>query len=472
MGVAQVIARRKRAAQDTGVDAPPSLLQLLKDRLGGGDGDHKGFLRGAGIAFILQGLGAGVAFAMQVLLGRWMGATDFGTYSYTVAWAGLVAVATGLGLPSTVLRFVPAFASHKDWPRLRGVLNLSFLITIAASAGVAAIATAVVVLLGGGDPNWVVVLGLWLAPLLALRTLQQEVVRAFHRIGLAYGPGMVLRPAFVILGAAAYVALGNDLTSEAALCITVAGIAVILAGQDLFFWHRLEPAVKKAKAVYETRAWMAVALPLLLIASFSVVLQETDIVMVGSFLGAKEAGIYTAASKTAAIVGMVLISVNAIAAPMFSSLFAQGRKEQLALLAARVANWLFWPTLLLCILLAIGAEPILSLFGEQFEQGRWILIVLLVSQLVSAAVGSVGYLMTQTGHQREAAWVYGWVAVGHVGLNLIAIPLFGAIGAAIATSTSLSVWNVWLHALVVRRLGIHPSVFAQFRRRPQPGPDS
>lgn len=454
--------------------APVSLRGLLAKRLRGGDasageGEHKGLARGAGIAFVLQAVGAGLAFAMQVLLGRWMGASEYGTYGYTLAWAALVAVAAGVGLPVTVLRFVPAFLSHKEFGRVRGILNVSLLITSCVGFGIALIGTAVTVLLGGaGGPEWAVVLGLWIAALLTMRTLQQEIVRGFRHIALAYAPGMVLRPAFIILGAAVYVALGHDLGSTAALAITAGSIALVLAAQAGRFWWKLDGTVRRAAPIYETRAWMAVALPLLLIIGFEVVLSETDIVMVGAFLGSKDAGIYTAASKTSAIVGMILISVNAIAAPMFASLWARGQVEELGRLTTRVANWIFWPTLLVSVVLAVAAKPVLSLFGSQFSEGSWILIVLLIGQLISAGVGSVGYLMTLTGHQREAAHVYGGVALLHLCVNAVTIPLLGSIGAALATSFSIGVWNLWLHSLVVRRLGIHPSIMAQLRSRARP----
>jgi len=125
------------------------------------------------------------------------------------------------------------------------------------------------------------------------------------------------------------------------------------------------------------------------------------------------------------------------------------------------AVWVFWPSLLVSIFLAVGAKPILGLFGAGFSDASWVLIVLLVGHVISAATGSVGYLMTLTGHQREAAHVYGGVAILHLAVSAAAIPLLGTIGAAMAVSFSVSVWNLWLHRLVVRRLGIHPSIFAR-----------
>jgi O-antigen/teichoic acid export membrane protein len=443
---------------------PDSIWRAALGRLGSDTGgEHKGLARGAVVAFILQGLGAGLTFAMQVLLGRWMGVDEFGTYSFTLAWAAIIAVLAGVGLPITVLRFIPAFFSEEDYGRIRGILNASVLITLAVSVAIALVGSVVVVLIGGGSPDWVVLAGLWIAVGLTMRTLFQEIVRSFRQLALAYAPGTVLRPLFIILGGAAFVVFGGNLDSVAALGVTVAAIAISLVLQAGRFWWKVPSVVRRAAPIYETRSWMMVALPLLLIIGFELILSETDIVMVGAFLGAKSAGAYTAASKTSALVAMIVVSVNAIAAPMYSSLWARGRLEELAGLAHRVAVWVFWPSLFASIFLAVFAKPILGLFGAEFSDASWVLIVLLVGHMISAATGSVGYLMTLTGHQRQAAHVYGGVAVLHLAVSAVAIPLLGSIGAAMAISFSITVWNLWLHRLVVRRLGIHPSIFARPR---------
>ena len=422
--------------------------------------------RGAGIAFLLQVAGAGLAYLLQLLFARWMGPSDFGAYTFTIGWATILAVVTGLGLSTAVLRFVPAYASAADWTRLRGLLRMSLLGTCIAGAGISILGTALVVWLHsrGITTNWNGLLGIWMVPLFAIMTLQQEAARAFRRIGLAYSPSLVLRPLFAILGALAYLSLGRHLESTAALSITLLAMLLAVAVQAIGFWRQLDAPISTAEPEFETRLWLRTALPLLLIASFVVVLIQTDVVMVGAIMGSRAAGLYGAAAKTASLVGLVLIAVNAIAAPMFSSLFAEGRHDDLQRLVSVIARWIFWPSLLISLLLAILAKPVLSMFGSEFAVASRPLVILLVGQIVSAAAGSVGWLMLLTGHQDRAAWVYGWVALIHVALLAIAIPLLGTDGAALATTISYTLWNIWLHTLVVRSMDIHPSVFYSFSR--------
>ncbi|NES76526.1 MULTISPECIES: hypothetical protein [unclassified Okeania] len=47
-------------------------------------------------------------------------------------------------------------------------------------------------------------------------------------------------------------------------------------------------------------------------------------------------------------------------------------------------------------------------------------------------------------------------------MNGVLIPIFGSIGAAITTSLTMAMWNIWLSFLVIKHLGIYPSVFYSF----------
>src|ERR1700749_4162629 len=78
--------------------------------------------RGVGVGFVLLASGAGIALVMQLCLARWLGATAYGTYTYVIAWSGILAIVAGLGFPTLVLRLLPAYSIREDWGRVRGVL--------------------------------------------------------------------------------------------------------------------------------------------------------------------------------------------------------------------------------------------------------------------------------------------------------------------------------------------------------------
>jgi O-antigen/teichoic acid export membrane protein len=421
--------------------------------------------RGAGIGFAVLAAGAGIAFVMQLCLARWLGATAYGTYTYVVAWSGLLAVAAGMGFPTLVLRVLPDYSNREDWGRVRGMLATSLVGTVLIGALIALLGITLVLLLGSQSKASVpdTVIGFVMVPLLALMALQQEMVRSFRRIGLAYAPSLLLRPGLIILGAGCALAIGHELDSIVALGLTTAATVSVIGLQAWRFRCALGPRVLSARPVYERRIWIKAALPLLLVSGFIVIIEQTDIVMVGAILGHRAAGLYGAAAKTAGLVGLILLAVNTIGAPMFSALLAQDRHKDLQQLASAIVAWAFWPSCLLSIILATCAPLVLATFGPAFASAAWSLRVLLVGQIVNAAAGSVGWLMLLSGRQNVATRVYGWVALIHVVLLATLTPVLGIIGAAAATTLTMSLWNVWLHAAVVRELNIHPSIIFNLR---------
>jgi O-antigen/teichoic acid export membrane protein len=301
---------------------------------------------------------------------------------------------------------------------------------------------------------------LWMIPLVALARHQLEMTRGSKQIALAYLPSLVVLPMAIAFGSAYY---RNQLTTTLALRITIVSLLVILPIQLWWFSIWLKQKCQGSKPIYLPKEWFAVALPMLLNDGAHVILSQTDILMIGSMIGSFEVGIYTAAMKTAAWVSFILVAVNAIAAPMFATLYTEGKLEDLQKLVANVARWLFFPALIVAIFLSLSADLVLGLFGEEFKAGRWEMIVLSCGHLVNVGAGSVGYLMQMTGHHRECAFVFCFSAVLNIILNSILIPTLGILGAAIATTLCMILWNLWLHQLVVSRIGVQPSIISALR---------
>jgi O-antigen/teichoic acid export membrane protein len=200
--------------------------------------------------------------------------------------------------------------------------------------------------------------------------------------------------------------------------------------------------------------------PLLLVAGFQVALSQTDLLIVGAVGGVRRAAFYLAASRTSLLVSYLLVGVSAVMAPLFAELEARGDRAGLQRLASVSAQWTFWPTLALAAGLAALSPYVLGLFGPHYVLARWALLILLAGQLVNAGCGAVGYLLSMTGHQDDTARVYGLTAALNLALCYAGTRLFGLEGAAGATSVSLIAWNVWLHRLTVKRLGVRASLLA------------
>jgi len=424
-------------------------------------------LQRAALALTVQVVGAGLSYGVQVLLARLLGTSHYGVYAYVLVWVTFASLIAGLGFPAASVRFLPVYAVTEDWARLRGFKRTTSKITFATgiAAALCGLAAAEALHISGllRDPT-LVVLGALLVPALAASTLYTEFARAGGRMGSAFVPALIVRPSLIAIGVAGIFVLHGSLSASAALCSTLAVGYVVLVVQYTLTRGLFKSAEPEHGVVVELREWFAVGWPLLAAGAFTITLMQVDIVVVGALRGSQAAGIYAAASKTATLVTFVLLAVNAAAAPQFASLWALGRIDDLQRLLTRMASVIFWPSLAISVGLALLSEPILGLFGPGFHKARWVLLVLLTSQLVNAAAGSVGCLLNVTGHHREASLALGWSALACVVLAIAGAWAFGVIGAALASMLGCALWNGSLSWLVARKLGVQASIFGMLRR--------
>jgi O-antigen/teichoic acid export membrane protein len=418
--------------------------------------------RDTSLAILIQTAGIALIYLSRVALARWMGDTEYGIYEYVLSWAILLATASGLGLPRTVLRFVSQYRVKESWALLRGIIRGSWITTVSASLLICLLGSLFIFLFNYYNPfiyAHPLLIGIWLVPLQALVNLQLETSRALDDIPLAYAPSQILWPVLILFAGFFLFQQNHGLTSIPLIATATGLLLAVVLFQLWLLGDKLDRDVEKVEPLYAQQEWMSVSLVLLLQNAFAILLQQTDIVMVGSFLGPEEAGLYGAAVKTAFWVTLVLQTVNMVAAPSFTMLYTQQDMQGLQKLVGTVTIWIFWPSLTIATLLIVFAPQAMGLFGPGFEAASWELKILVLGQLVSSLCGSVGYLMAMTGHQNQSVVVFGFAAAMNVVLNAIGIPLIGAVGAAIATAATMIVWNIWLSVLVVKYIGVSPSVF-------------
>ncbi len=417
--------------------------------------------RGAGWSFLWQGVGLGLGYLVHVVLARLLGAADYGVYTYVLAWASLLSIPAGMGLPIMVVRFVPEYHVGEQWGWLRGLLQWGSTRVLAVGVGLALAALALTTLLdaeGTGVYTRPLRIGLWLVPVQALLSVTAGVYRGFHWIGRAYAIRALRHAAMLALVFALW-ASGLTLTSRYALGAVLAAALLVLLVMGGALWRRVPVLVRQARAVYSPGPWLRVSIPLLLVGGFVMVLYQTDIVMVGSLLGPRQAGLYQAASRTAALAGLIPVAIAAAADPMLARLYAEGDHARLQRLASVAVRWTAGAALAAGIFFVILGRPVLSLFGDAFVASYGVLILLAGGQIIFAAFGLAAGLLNLTGHQQWGMLIFGGSALLNVGLNAVGILLLGLIGAALATATSFAVMGVALWLQARKKVGIDASVF-------------
>jgi O-antigen/teichoic acid export membrane protein len=427
-----------------------------------GAGVAETLVRGASGAFWVNAIGVGIAFVEHVLLARLLGVKDYGIFVYAITWMNVVSIVSILGFNNATLRFVGEYNGTKQWGLLRGFLKSSNRYVEIASITAAAVMT-LVIWFARARLGYETAIVFWLMclvlPFRAMLLIRAAALRAFKRIVEAQVPQAIVRPIIMIAVVTGFFFTAREwLSATTAMVVNLAAFVGTFIMLDFFLKRVIPEHVKEAEPEYKREYWLTVAAPMFAITVLMQTQNQIDVLLIGLLLETDEVGMYAVAKKTTSLIGFGLLAANMIAAPMISELWHQGRKKELQRMLTLAARGIFAFTLPVGVLMIVFGKEILALFGPQFSDAYWPLVILAGSQLVNALAGPVGFVMLMTGHQGNASRIVAVSLLINVALSLNLIPAYGLIGAAISMAASLMSWNLLMCVYVFRKLKINTTI--------------
>lgn len=468
--------RRKRI-EDVGEQRSP-VVRRDDDRGAGAQGDANRkaapgpsrvvasvLARSAGGTLALRAVALGLGFVATLLLARLLGASGYGAYGWALAWVGVLRVPALLGFDRLVIRELAVQQSGEAWGATRGLLRRAGQMVVGASVFLVAAAALIGTFATDDDDlRHALWIALPLIPATALLALHESAIQGLQRVVRSQVPNNLVRPLLLVAGVVVgYLLLGDRFGVGWAIGIQTAATLAGLALAVYLLRVALPAPARTAAPQYDTRAWARSAMPMLVVGGVVTFTDQLDIIMVGALRGARDAGLYTVAARGAALLTLILIALNTAFAPMAARLHASGEREELERAAVNIARTALVLTVAAALVLAAVAEPLLSLFGEEFADAATAFRLLLVGYVVYAAAAPTATILLMAGKEREAAWGLAGGTVLNLALNAALIPRWGINGAAVAGVASTTLWNLLLALLVARRLGIASTAFGALR---------
>jgi O-antigen/teichoic acid export membrane protein len=350
---------------------------------------------------------------------------------------------------------------------LRGSVRLSALLRVALApvVGLSVVVGAALFVgagslsgLLGGDPDGEAATAVRvLAVLLPLTTLSNALVAATRGSG-AILPTVVLdrvgRPllqlALVVLAVA-----GGSLTLLTTLWALPWALCAGLAAVWLRRSHRTRPAPAAPEPLPWREFWRFTG-PRAVTSVVQLALQRLDIVLLTLLAGPAEAAVYTAATRFLVVGQIAGQALAAVVEPRLGRLLALGDRVAAAAVYRTATGWLVllcWP---LYLLAATYADAFLGWFGEGYDAGTGVVLVLAVAMLLATGVGMVDVVLIMGG---RTAWNLGNAVAAlltNVLLDVLLIPRLGLLGAAIGWAAAIWVANLAPLAQVWAAMRLHP----------------
>jgi O-antigen/teichoic acid export membrane protein len=180
------------------------------------------------------------------------------------------------------------------------------------------------------------------------------------------------------------------------------------------------------------------------------------IAVVGVLAGAKGVGIYNVAASMGGFSAVMLVTFSGIFNPIVSDLYSRGMLDDLASLYQDVCSWIFTATLPVFLLTLLLARDIMAVFGDKFVTGWPVLVLIASAQLFNSSVGPTNRVLAMTGNQRVFMLAILGSAIVSLGGSAALVPLYGIIGAGVATAAGVALLSIATVLVVHRLLEVWP----------------
>jgi O-antigen/teichoic acid export membrane protein len=420
--------------------------------------------KGAGSTFIGKVISTGIKYLTDLTFAWLLGAELFGLYTLGIVIYRFGELFSRMGLESGAIRYIAIHHGENNLQRLKGTLLHSLFLSLVSGfvfGGLLFISAEMIAQKLFDEPELAPVLRVFA---LALPFGTGTTVGAFATTGFkitkyrTYAWELILPLLNLVLALVLY-ALGFGLlgTAFAWLGATVVSFFVTLHFIRIIFPDVVDP---KLKPLFNGRQLLGFSIPLAFGSFAWLVLLWTDVLMLGYFRPAAEVGIYRAASQTSLLMNLVSSSLIVSFAPMVADFYSRGERQEVQNIFQTSSRWSFALTLPLFLIMVVVGDDVLRIFGSEFTVGWIPLIILCAGQLARAGAGGMAIqVLSMTGHQYLKLYTDLGLAGVNIFLNIVLIPQWGALGAAIATGISITLVNLLRATLMNHVLGIGVQVY-------------
>jgi O-antigen/teichoic acid export membrane protein len=421
-------------------------------------------IRGSGLLLFGRSLSAGLKFAAELIVVRYLATNEYGAWTYALAAVAFLRGLSAFGLNRAIARYLPLHLERGEIDKFYGVLAVVTGLMVLTGAAVIAAFLAFPRFIAGiagvvaEQPLDLLFILIFLVP---IETLDNALTGVCAALGVSrpifvrrflLNPGLRLLIATALVLASANVemlAYGYLIAGVIGVGYYTAAVVARLRKQGLLRmqWLRGAPLPFRTVLGYTTPAmaadWCAVFMttagPLLL----------------GFFSDMSAVALYQVVVPVAALNHLVPQAFVMLFEPSASRLVARGDRVGLKRHYWRTAMWVSALSFPLFALSFTASVPLtVLLFGERYAAAAPILTLLAASQFLEAAAGFNAETLRVNGKIRWliAANIIGVAVL--VGVSVVLIPSMGALGAGIGTAVGQLSYTILKQTFVRVAVGV------------------
>ena len=408
-------------------------------------------IRGSGILLLGRGISMGSNFLIQVLIVRHLSKSDYGAFAYALSLSVAFTTFIELGLDRSITRFLPIYDERGEPRKVVGtiVMQLATVLTLGLSL------VLVVVGLRGWltgrlieDPEAMTLLAILvvLAPIQALDNMCQNIFAVYARARAIFWRRHVLNPMLNLAVVVLLLASGSGPAFLAAGYVLAGAFGFIIYGSlaiQVLRHSGLGPFLSPRNADYPFREVLAFTVPLLASDFLFTLMNTSDAILLGRLDGTEAVASFRAIQPLAGANHLVFASFGILFTPLVARLYARRDDAGIDHIDWSTAVWVTVLSFPIFVVTFALARPVtIALLESRYASSATYLAMVSFGFFIDSILGFNGLTLKALGKVRAVVLLNVAAGVVNLGLNLVLIPRYGPLGAAIGTSSTLVAHNV------------------------------
>lgn len=418
--------------------------------------ESKKFAFDVGITFIASVISMILGFVITILLGRYFGAGDLGLYRMASTIYGIVILVAAVGFPAAMIKYVAEYRGDRERTSeivSSGVitslfLGLGFSVLFYFSSGIFAEIfkmpelSGLIKLLSPVFP-FAMVNGSLFGLLNGLREMKK------------YGIATIVQSVLMVVITVLLIYYGFGIAG------TVIGMVLSSVGSCLYLVlvSRCYFEITHRGYIQTTKMMFSFGWKIVASNSINQINYQADTILIGYFLTATDVGYYGVALVLSKFFWLIPSAIQTITYPATSEYWSNNNHLVLNTMIEKSMKYTAY--ILLPIGIGVGffaKEIIILIFGAKFIYAVLPLQILIVGTVIAGIEKSIGSSLTSIGRIDVNLQLTALGAIVDLILNLLLIPRYGIVGAAIATITSYIIGALLTFYFIIKFMHIKINV--------------
>lgn len=397
----------------------------------------------------------GIAFTLLsgLMMARLMEPEAYGSYSYAMSILMIMMIPISAGISQLLVREIAQYELQNQWGHVKGICKWANYYILISSFIIILLVLGLIKLNVFESPLSNVLLpGLLLLLIRPLLIKATAILNGFRLPSYAQFVTSIVPPLLMLLSLLLLYSNSIQLNEEVAIMLQIFSVGISCLIANYLIKRKQPKAIASIKPLFSVKSWHKSLWPFTIMVVLTTLNNEICLLFIG-FLNTKEdVAYFKVATQAVNLVAIGLMAINMVIGPNLARIYKTGdltSAQNLLTKSVRLSCIVALPVVLMLIF--FSGYFVSFIFGVSYLPAKNAIVFLCIGQAINVISGSVGLILNMTGNEKEALKFLLFSLIINIILLLLLVPMYSFLGAAIASSISMTVWNLLMARAVLRK---------------------